>query len=247
MSPDHGSRCRASAGWAKSVRRDIHKMHAFVRFREVPGTDPQAFIAWFEPEHHIVEASAPFFVRRFTNLSWAILTPERSAYWDLQSVVVRSGRTPQRCARGRCRRRSLATVLRQHFQSGAPEGVGDASAHAEEVLAELARERAHSSIDRRCAGTHARHDRESTRHDSQPHAQARARAHRARKRAPDNIARTRCAEAVALSRLPAVEERDTDGVRRRSANAQGSCSSASSPAIRKISRECRSSARPASC
>jgi uracil-DNA glycosylase len=72
--------------WAKSVRRDIHKMHAYVRFREVPGTEPQAFVAWFEPDHHIVEASAPFFMRRFTNFPWAILTPERSAYWDLHEL-----------------------------------------------------------------------------------------------------------------------------------------------------------------
>jgi uracil-DNA glycosylase len=78
-------------GWAKSVRRDIHKMRAFVRFREVPGTDAKAFVAWFEPEHHVVEANAPFFVRRFTNFSWAILTPERSAYWDQLSLAFGPG------------------------------------------------------------------------------------------------------------------------------------------------------------
>jgi len=39
-------------------------------------------VAWFEPEHHIVEATAPFFARRFTNMRWAILTPERSVRWD---------------------------------------------------------------------------------------------------------------------------------------------------------------------
>ena len=44
---------------AKDVRRDVHKMHAFVRFREVDGR----FIAFFEPEHHIVRHSAGFFVR----------------------------------------------------------------------------------------------------------------------------------------------------------------------------------------
>jgi len=72
--------------WTKSVRRDIHKMHAYVRFREVPGTEPKGFVAWFEPDHHIVEAATPFFMRRFTNFSWAILTPERSAYWDMQEL-----------------------------------------------------------------------------------------------------------------------------------------------------------------
>jgi DNA polymerase len=72
--------------WSKSVHRDIHKMHAYVRFREVPGTKPQAFVAWFEPDHHILEAAAPFFVRRFANFPWAILTPERSAHWDLHEL-----------------------------------------------------------------------------------------------------------------------------------------------------------------
>ena len=63
---------------AKEVRRDEHKMHAFVRFREV-GRGNERFVAWFEPEHHIVELAAPFFVRRFTDMRWSILTPELCA------------------------------------------------------------------------------------------------------------------------------------------------------------------------
>jgi probable DNA metabolism protein len=77
--------------WAKAIGRDIHKMHAYVRFREVPGTDPQGYVAWFEPDHHIVEAATPFFVRRFTNFPWAILTPERSAHWDLRDLAFGPG------------------------------------------------------------------------------------------------------------------------------------------------------------
>jgi DNA polymerase len=66
------------------VRRDVHKMRAFVRFRPVQdgrGEEP-LHVAWFEPEHHIVAAIAPFFVRRFTQMRWAVLTPECSLYWD---------------------------------------------------------------------------------------------------------------------------------------------------------------------
>jgi len=70
----------------KAVERDIHKMHAFLRFREVVGAPAGVRIAWFEPEHHIVEAAAPFFVRRFANLQWSILTPERSAHWDMREL-----------------------------------------------------------------------------------------------------------------------------------------------------------------
>ena len=69
---------------AQAVRRDMHKMKAFVRFRTVvddPALAP-LHVAWFEPEHHIVEATAPFFARRFTAMRWAILTPERSVRWD---------------------------------------------------------------------------------------------------------------------------------------------------------------------
>ena len=35
---------------AKAVRRDEHKMHAFVRFREVASEDGSRFVAWFEPD-----------------------------------------------------------------------------------------------------------------------------------------------------------------------------------------------------
>lgn len=71
---------------AKAVRRDKHKMTAFVRFREVLADGAQHFVAWFEPDHHIVEATAPFFVRRFASMRWSILTPRVSAHWDLETL-----------------------------------------------------------------------------------------------------------------------------------------------------------------
>jgi DNA polymerase len=66
----------------KSVGRDMHKMRAFVRFREIRDHAGPHFIAWFEPEHHILRASCGFFIRRFANQRWTILTPEASAHWD---------------------------------------------------------------------------------------------------------------------------------------------------------------------
>ena len=67
----------------KSVRRDAHKMHAFVRFREVEGEGgAEHYIAWFEPDHHIVRANAGFFMRRFANMNWSILTPRGCLHWD---------------------------------------------------------------------------------------------------------------------------------------------------------------------
>jgi DNA polymerase len=77
---------------AKAVRRDIHKMRAFVRFREMKdGDGGERFVAWFEPDHHIVRANAGFFVRRFASMRWSILTPEISIHWDGEILSESSG------------------------------------------------------------------------------------------------------------------------------------------------------------
>ncbi len=78
---------------AKEVRRDMHKMHAFVRFREVESGRGTRYVAWFEPEHHIVRSNAGFFVRRFANMSWSILTPELSIHWDGETLTESPGAT----------------------------------------------------------------------------------------------------------------------------------------------------------
>ncbi|HEY8382311.1 MAG TPA: UdgX family uracil-DNA binding protein [Microvirga sp.] len=71
----------------RAIRRDLHKMHAFVRFRRVEGEEPERFVAWFEPEHHILQSAAPFFVDRFRSLHWTILTPDGSARWDRERLA----------------------------------------------------------------------------------------------------------------------------------------------------------------
>ena len=73
---------------AKAVRRDIHKMRAFLRFREVTDDDGQPrFVAWFEPEHHIVRANAGFFMRRFAQMRWSILTPAIAIHWNGEALA----------------------------------------------------------------------------------------------------------------------------------------------------------------
>ena len=85
---------------AKAIRRDVHKTHAFVRFREIdartsdapPGGAPapelgppharRRFGAWFEPEHPTLELSAPHFARRFTDMDWTIATPDLAAVFE---------------------------------------------------------------------------------------------------------------------------------------------------------------------
>jgi DNA polymerase len=81
---------------AKSVARDAHKLHAFLRFRAISIEEGERYIAWFEPEHHILEAEAGFFIRRFAALRWSILTPEASAHWD--GATLRMGRGSTRAA-----------------------------------------------------------------------------------------------------------------------------------------------------
>ena len=71
---------------AKSVRRDRHKMTAFVRFKELETSDGTRYLAWFEPEHHILKLTAPFFVERFKAMRWTIVTPLASVNWDLERL-----------------------------------------------------------------------------------------------------------------------------------------------------------------
>lgn len=66
---------------ARNVSRASHKMKAFVRFRRVEDEGGEAWVAWFEPAHRVLETTAPFFMRRFANMRWSILTPDGAAFW----------------------------------------------------------------------------------------------------------------------------------------------------------------------
>ena len=76
---------------SKAVHRDEHKMKAFVRFREIGREPKNRFVAWFEPAHHIVESTSPFFARRFADMAWSILTPDVCAHWDGHAVSFTQG------------------------------------------------------------------------------------------------------------------------------------------------------------
>lgn len=73
---------RAVDALARAVRRDIHKMRAFVRFRVVTDDLGDHYVAWFEPSHHILRANARFFTGRFATMRWSILTPRGALHWD---------------------------------------------------------------------------------------------------------------------------------------------------------------------
>ncbi|WGS18368.1 MULTISPECIES: UdgX family uracil-DNA binding protein [unclassified Bradyrhizobium] len=76
---------------ARAVYRDMDRMHALVRFREIGREHKAHYVAWFEPEHHIVELAAPFFASRFADMPWSILTPDVCAHWDGHAISITSG------------------------------------------------------------------------------------------------------------------------------------------------------------
>ncbi len=78
----------------KGVRREIHKMHAFVRFKLIdtnPATGRERYAAWFEPDHYIVAAGAPFFRKRFANMDWSIFTPKGCVHWNGEVLAFTPG------------------------------------------------------------------------------------------------------------------------------------------------------------
>ena len=72
----------------KAVRRDVHKVHAFVRFREVDAEGRRKFVAWFEPEHPCLEIAAPHFATRFTDMDWVIATPDLTAVFEEGTMIL---------------------------------------------------------------------------------------------------------------------------------------------------------------
>jgi DNA polymerase len=71
----------------KVVHRDLHKMTAFVRFRKVEDAGGEHYIAWFEPQHLILEPAAEFFEKRFAAMRWSILTPDGTLHWDRRKLT----------------------------------------------------------------------------------------------------------------------------------------------------------------
>ncbi len=76
---------------ARNVSRASHKMKAFVRFRKIEGVEPEAYAAWFEPAHYVVERTSGFFVRRFTGMLFSILTPDLCCHWDGEALSFSPG------------------------------------------------------------------------------------------------------------------------------------------------------------
>jgi uracil-DNA glycosylase len=65
-----------------AVSRDVHHVHAFVRFKKVTDAEGDRYVAWYKPDHKSIRLAAPFFAERFASMRWSILTPDGSAHWD---------------------------------------------------------------------------------------------------------------------------------------------------------------------
>jgi DNA polymerase len=60
----------------------------------VPDVSDERYVAWFEPDHFILDLTARFFVDRFRSLVWSILTPIGSLHWD--GIELRHGPAARR-------------------------------------------------------------------------------------------------------------------------------------------------------
>ena len=78
---------------AKAVRRDRHKMTAFVRFKLVDVEGEPHYIAWYKPAHYVVPLAADHFRERYRVMRWSILTPDECVHWDLNQLTFTPGVT----------------------------------------------------------------------------------------------------------------------------------------------------------
>jgi DNA polymerase len=79
--------------YEKEVSKDAYRMTAFLRFREVATSAGSWFVAWYEPEHDTLDCNVDFFVGRFANMRWSILTPRKCMHWDGQNLTFTPGVT----------------------------------------------------------------------------------------------------------------------------------------------------------
>lgn len=72
----------------RDVSREYHHWRAFMRFQEARGPDQApVLMAWFTPEHDILEPLADYFEKRLGRAHWIIASPCGLARHDGQSVA----------------------------------------------------------------------------------------------------------------------------------------------------------------
>lgn len=114
---------RALALLDAAVARDVHKMHAFVRFREARATDgDRVWFSFYEPDHRVVARAAPFFVDRFGGERFVIATPDATFVWDREDAFLGPGAPTEAAARAglsedRAREDGIVDAFRGYYES----------------------------------------------------------------------------------------------------------------------------------
>lgn len=75
----------------KAIRRDVHKAHAFVRFKKVLVDDKEVFVAWHNPQHFTVDIFIRLFTRRFPKMHFTISTRDETAHFAEGRVAFSEG------------------------------------------------------------------------------------------------------------------------------------------------------------
>ncbi len=73
----------------KAVGREIHQLHAFVRFVPLEGEGLPNYVAWYEPEHDVLEAASEHFAERLGRHTWLIATPRDAVLFNGDSFDYR--------------------------------------------------------------------------------------------------------------------------------------------------------------
>ncbi len=77
----------------KSVRREAHHLHAFLRFVALPPVADDAaimrpqYVAWHEPAHDILLSASEHFIGRMGQHRWMIATPQDGVYYDGKQLI----------------------------------------------------------------------------------------------------------------------------------------------------------------
>ena len=66
----------------KTVSREAHHLHAFVRFQPVTNAVDLDYVAWYEPAHDILASASLHFAERLGRQRWLIATPQDAVWYD---------------------------------------------------------------------------------------------------------------------------------------------------------------------
>lgn len=73
----------------RSVSREAHHLHAFLRFHPLPAGQDLDYVAWHEPAHDILASASLHFAERLGRQRWLIATPRDAVWYDGQHLHYR--------------------------------------------------------------------------------------------------------------------------------------------------------------